>query len=334
MTHHSAILGTGYAVGPVIRTNDDPIFDWIKAHPQPGSDFFRGYKYRRVLPLNGPPGSPTLSDLMTDAVRMALDRASVAPEKVDALLGYGSVGPYLTPNPLALVNANLKLRADSWILPVDGEENFLSELFLADGLIRAGRIKHAVVVTGFNWTNFVSYHTAVSVAASDGAGAVVLGPASDDKHFKLVDFATETLTAGYGTLFMSPDPVAATGGAPTYTAPYLHITSSGDSNIKGFGAEAPPRVANRLLTAHGLTGKDITLVSHQSSRTLMDAWSKAIQPGHYVDSLEEYADMVGATVPVNLGRFHDQIQTDYLMLLDVGLELKAVAALLRRNRDV
>lgn len=331
MTHpHGHLLGTGYAVGPEIRTNDDPIFDWIKAHPKPGPSIFNGYKDRRVLPLNGPPGSPTISDLMTDAVKMALDRADVAPGEIDALVGYGSVGPYITPNPLALVNANLKLRADSWILPLDGEENFISSLFVADGLIRAGRIRYAAIVTGFNWTNFVSYQTPVCIAASDGAGAGILGPSKGNRHFKVIDFANETLTSGYGALFMAGDPVTS-GETTTYTSPYLHITPSGDSHITGFATEAPPRLANRLLAAHGLTGKEVTLVSHQSSRTLMDAWAKGIQPGHYIDSLEEYADMVGATVPVNLGRFYDQIQTDHLLLLDVSLELKAVVALLKRE---
>ena len=47
--HHVALTGVGYAVGPVVRGNDDPIFDWLKAHPQPGQDLFKGYRKMKTL---------------------------------------------------------------------------------------------------------------------------------------------------------------------------------------------------------------------------------------------------------------------------------------------
>ena len=42
------IVGTGYAVPSKIRTNDDPIFQWLKNNP-PRQSPFKGYVERRVL---------------------------------------------------------------------------------------------------------------------------------------------------------------------------------------------------------------------------------------------------------------------------------------------
>ena len=64
-----ALAGVGYAVPPGIRTNDDPIFDWLKAHQTAGQDLFQGYKERRVLAGDdGPSDLPrTVVDLMVTA---------------------------------------------------------------------------------------------------------------------------------------------------------------------------------------------------------------------------------------------------------------------------
>ena len=59
------LTGVGYAVGPVVRGNDDPIFDWLKAHPQPGQDLFKGYKSRRVLPKHPNLPNPIEPGLVT-----------------------------------------------------------------------------------------------------------------------------------------------------------------------------------------------------------------------------------------------------------------------------
>jgi hypothetical protein len=63
----------------------------------------------------------------------------------------------------------------------------------------------------------------------------------------------------------------------------------------------------------------------------MDAWAAAIRPGQYLDSLAAFANMVSATLPVNLAYFAGKIARDWLLLLDVGAELKTTAVLLRRN---
>jgi 3-oxoacyl-[acyl-carrier-protein] synthase-3 len=321
-----AITGVGYAVPPDIRTNDDPIFDWLKQHPPPDQNLFQGYKQRRVLLPQ-----QSLVDLMVPAGVRALDDAGLRGKDIDALIGYGSVSDYITPNLLAQVHWALNLPSRSWLLPIDDAfTTFESGLLLAQALIHGGRARNVLIVCGCNWTRYVDYHTAQSISASDGAGAAVLGISSDPTRFSLVDAETYVDGGGYGVMYMQGDRV--TAQPPTSSPPYFHINAAGDEAYLSFGAVEPPKLANRLLARNGLTGADVTLMSHQSSAVLIQSWQQAIAPAQYIQTLETFANMTLATVPVNLGSQYANIQKDYLLLLGVGVQLQTTAVLLKRSR--
>ena len=121
MSQPIAIIGSGYAVPPQIRTNDDPIFDWLRAHGfPPNTGPFTGFDERRVLPatdtLSELPRTGT--DLMIAAARQALKDAHVKPAQVDLILGWGSISEFLTPNALTVVHQQLKLRPDAWLVTI------------------------------------------------------------------------------------------------------------------------------------------------------------------------------------------------------------------------
>jgi 3-oxoacyl-[acyl-carrier-protein] synthase III len=328
-----AITGVGHAVPPSIRTNDDPIFDWLRAHQTAGQDLFQGYKERRVLacPDTRSDLPTTVVDLMVPAAQQAITAAGLQPGQVDAILGYASVSDYLTPNALAEVHRRLGLPGTCWIVPVDLEEDFNTSLVLAQSLVEMGRATNALVVAGCNWTRFVSYHTPESISVSDGAGAAVVGRTLDASRFRVVDAATDTKTSGYGVMFMKGDEVGCEANAPAYTKPYFHITPEGFAAVKGFGVTAPAALANRLIARNGLDGSRVALITHQTSRGLIEAWRAAIKPGQYVETLLTFANMVSATIPVNLAHDYERIEKNYVLLLDVSAELKTTGVLLCRD---
>jgi 3-oxoacyl-[acyl-carrier-protein] synthase III len=90
-------------------------------------------------------------------------------------------------------------------------------------------------------------------------------------------------------------------------------------------------VVNRLLAKHGLSGRDITLVAHQTSGLIYGEWNTRIRPACFISTMTDLADMVSATVPVNLAKCYDQIKTDHLVLLGVGMEMHATVMLYGRN---
>lgn len=105
----------------------------------------------------------------------------------------------------------------------------------------------------------------------------------------------------------------------------------GAEAVKEFGLPVPPQVVDRLLRRHGLRGNDITLIAHQTSKPVQDYWVERIKPAHYVTTLTELADMVSASVPVNFAKCYSQIATDRLVLLGIGMEMRATALLYARQ---
>jgi 3-oxoacyl-[acyl-carrier-protein] synthase-3 len=327
-----AVVGVGYSVPPLIRTNDDPIFNWLKQRQLPGQDLFRGYKERRILAC---PDSlcdlpKALADLMVPAALQALQHAGIGPGEVDAILGDASVSEYYTPNELADIHRRLGLPASAWIVPINLMANFNTSLLVADSLVKTGRCRNVLIVCGCNWTRYVSYRTPQSISAADGAGAAVIGRTASAAAFALVDAETIDETSDYGSMYLAGDPCRTADG-PGFSPPYYHIPSAGLSNFQTFGERAPADAVNRLLRRNGLEGSQICLISHQASRVLLNAWKAAIGPGQYLDTLEMFANMVSANVPVNLAYYFDRIDKDNLVLLALGPEFMTSALLLRRG---
>jgi 3-oxoacyl-[acyl-carrier-protein] synthase III len=325
----SSILGVGYAVPNEVRTNSDPIFDWLKANAPNGTGLFQGYRDRRVLPEGR-----DLMAIMLPAAEDAIGRAGIEKSDVDLVLGTGSVSRYGTPNDLCKLHKELGLDPRAWVLPLANDfTNFNAGLVLADAMIRAGRIRHALVCVGGDWTRNVSYHTPQAVSAADGAGAVVVGPPTPS-GWSVVDSWTETDSSFYGSMYTAADPVECPN-VSAFGQPYFHITAQGIQGFKTFGTDAPPRAALGVLGRHGIHPRDVCLISHQASSVLLQAWSETVGPGQYLNTLEEYANMAVANIPVTFAwaALGNRIQRDHLVLLGVGPDMHTNAVLLSRRHE-
>lgn len=328
----TAITGVGYAVPAGIRTNDDPVFDWLRTHHPAGADLFAGYGERRVLEAD-----ESLEDLMVASARAALGDAGSDGGDVDVLLGYGTVSAYVTPNALAAVHRALGLPRRALIVPVNSEfTNFTASVLAADALVTAGRARTALVVCGCNWTRYVDYRTPQAVSVGDGAAAAVVGRTRDASRFRVVDHAAGVRSDEYGGMFMAADAVGPDvpdqePSAARRSAPYFHITAEGRNGFVEFGEVVPAQVVNELLARAGVPAAAVTLVSHQASAVLMDAWAAAIGPAQYLSTIGTFANMTVANIPVTLASEYAGITSDHLVLLGIGTDMQAHAVLLARG---
>lgn len=321
-TSGPALISTGSALPEQIRTNDDPVFDWLRHNPQYGTALFTGYDQRRAL---GP--GETVTSIMVAAARAALVGGGIDPGGIDMLLGYGSVGQYITPNTLAEVHGELGLPATTEVLPLANDfTNWGSAVVIADALIRVGRIQRALIVCGANWTEYVNYHTPQSVSAGDGAGATVVGPAASPAQWQLVDRQQLTASQDYGAMFVGPDPV----GSDSFSAPYIHITGAGFKDFVSFGELAAPTTVQALLERNSLHPSQCTMLCHQTSLSIIQAWQTTLTGITILHTLPTYGNLEIAAIPVNLDQLGSQIKTDYLVTLGLGIQLQAGALLFTR----
>ena len=321
-----AILATGSAVPDTVRTNNDPIFNWLKAHPPPGQPLFEGYKERRVLAPDA-----TLADLMVEAAAKALDSAGVAAADVDVVLGYASFGRWAMPNDLVTMAAKLGVPPTAMIMPINSEyANFEHGLLAAEGLLETGRAQTALIVVGADWTRFVDYHTPPSVSAGDGAGAAVMAMSDDPTCWRILDVAVAAERQFLGGMYVTADPSVPPLVPQTYGWPVFHLNATGLQGFKQFGMPEPPALVEEVLARNGLTPGDIAFVGHQTSSVLNDAWKAALKPAVFVSTLEELANMTSASIPVNLDRCAGQITGDHVVLVGLGPEPSCTVVLLGR----
>jgi len=331
------LTGLGFAVGGDVRTNEDPIFDWLRSHDVSNRDLFSGYVDRAVLKPD-----ETIEGLMVRAASDALDEANLKATDIDVLIGYASVSKYVTPNALTAVHRDLKMRSDCWLMPVQSEyTNYLVAIRLANALIASGEARNVLVSCGANWTRYVDYHQAASISVGDGACAAVVSESNDGSRFHLADAATRCATKWYGAMDMSPRQMIAEDD-PSAESPFIRLGAyskpvfnldpeRGGKAFKEFGEKAPPELALQLLEKNNVSPDQVTVISHQASGVLLDAWRKAIEPKSYLDTMARFGNMTLASMGVTFACKYDKIDTAYLLLLGIGIQQETTALLLERE---
>ena len=323
------IVGLGYQLPAHVRLNGDPIFDALTKDKSQEDilALFQGIVKRHVLGPDEP-----LVAIMAAAAEKAMIDAGVTPADIDLLIGCASLSRYIVPTDLGALHARLGLPPRAMPLPLANDfSNFTQSLVIADALLRTGRMRTILVVTGGDWTRAVDYDEAASLSAGDGAGAAVLGGSSVAVRWIVMDQQALVRSDLYGGMFVSGD-VVQTGSQPqnqVYRGPYFHMTADGVEDFKSFGAGAAAKPAQALLARQGLSGHDITLIGHQASSLLLDAWCKVIQPAAVVSTIENFGNMTVASIAVTLAAREADIATPYVLLLALGLDMHAHAVLLR-----
>ncbi|MGW6391746.1 3-oxoacyl-ACP synthase III family protein [Streptomyces sp. NPDC055103] len=318
------------------RRTDDPLYAHVDATPnrsgQRESELFTGAGERRFLGEG-----EDIETLMRAACRQALSNAGLTPHDVDRLYGYASVPTYSTPNSLYLLHHRLGLRPDALVVPINSEfSNFLLGLLQAHEAITAGSCRHALVVSGSNWTRHLDFRRGHAQAASDGAGAAVVGPGGD---FSVIDHVTHTAGAYYESMTMGVRirqadewagiPMSPQGvPVPTYSLD----PDMGVEVYQTLMRDGLPRLVSQLIGRHGIRGEDIALITHQGSRELLDHWRQSIQPSQYLETLEKFGNLTNATYPVNLAHHFKAVFAPYLVVAAVGTGFHLTALLLRNHR--
>jgi len=337
------IIGMARRLPDNIRTNNDPIFDWIHKHHPDGEGLFTGYDKRHVLAKG-----ETVLDILTPAARMAIDDADLETRQIDIVIGCISPNTYFVPADLFALTRQLKLPETTLTVPLANDfNNFNVGVVLADAMIRAGRARNILVAIGGGWTRAMDYRTPQAVSAADGAAAVVVGvaPPGRQPRWRLVDTEVIAQEQNFGDMFLigdrrqvPPEPRVGNASDPDpqtqdWTGPYYHVTPSGLQHFGTFGGQTAPLAVSRLLQRQGIAATDVTLTGHQASQKLLDVWQQMLKPGATFFTLAEFANMTVANIPVNLCLIGDKVKTPWVVALGLAGDMHAHAMLLRTSES-
>ncbi len=239
----------------------------------------------------------TTADLAEHAARNAMEAAGVAPSDVDLLI-VGTTTPDLVfPSTACLVQNRLGCNGIGAMDVNAACSGFIYALGVADKFIRTGDSKCALVIGSETLTRMVDWtDRQTCVLFGDGAGAVVLEPASEpgvmSTHLHADGSQGDLLKTevGVSTGFTAED----RGG--------VTIKMRGNEVFK-FAVRTLGQIVDETLAANGLEKSDVDwLIPHQANLRIISATARmlGLSMDHVIVTVDKHGNTSAGSVPLAL----------------------------------
>lgn len=296
----STILGIGHYVPSKVVTNDDlaklmtTSDEWIVQRS--------GIKERRFIERSG----IGASDLAVPASKMALEHAGLTEKDIDAIV-FATLSPdHNFPGSGCFLGHKLGLPGVPALDVRNQCSGFLYGLSVADAWVRAGVYRRVLLVgaevhsTGIE---LADRGRDVAVLFGDGAGAAIIGPATDPgQGLKAIELHADG--AGAKDLWLE---APASAYDPRLTKEMLdegkHYPAMNGKQVFRWATEKMPEVSRSVLAKAALTPEQVDLfVPHQANLRInqMVCHKLGIPEAKTVANIEKYGNTTAATIPLGL----------------------------------
>jgi 3-oxoacyl-[acyl-carrier-protein] synthase-3 len=311
----STVLGMGHYVPPRTVTNDDLAVlmettdEWITQRT--------GIKERHWIE-----GDVGASELAEHASREALAEAGLTAADIDLVL-FATLSPDLNfPGSGCLLQARLGIPGVPAMDIRNQCTGFLYGLKTADAYIQSGMARNVLVVGSEVHSTGLDISTRgrdVAVLFGDGAGAAVVGAATDDS--RVID--TELHADGrFAEILMVEVPASRLN--PRLTVEMMeagrHYPKMDGRSVFKHACERLPEVIQSILQRNGYTLADVdVMVPHQANLRIneMVARQLGFPAEKVVHNIQRYGNTTAASIPIALHEAVQQgrIQKGQLVLL-------------------
>jgi len=292
----AAIKSLATYVPPRLLTNEDleklvdTTDDWILQRT--------GIRERHVVE----PGVTT-SDLAKEAAVAAIERAGLTPDDIDLII-VGTVTPdMLFPSTACLVQHKIGA-SRAWGFDLSAAcSAFTYSLTVGAKMVSSGAVKHALVIGADVMSSIIDYtDRSTCILFGDGAGAVVLGPVSDESGFGILDFEHQVDGSGGPALCMPAGGSRMPASHDTVDQRLHYVKQEGQTVFK-FAVTKTGEMCERVLSRNNLTAHDIDLfVSHQANRRIITSAAERIgvPAEKVVINIDRFGNTTAATIPLAL----------------------------------
>ena len=291
---NAGILGTGHAYPEGILTNADlekmveTSDDWITSRT--------GIKQRR----KAAPGEYT-SLFAVKAARQAIERARIDPSEIDTLICATVTPDQILPSTGCLIQAEIGANNAAAFDIAAACSGFLYGLAMANGLIRTGQSKRALVIGAEVLTQYVDYtDRSTCVIFGDGAGAAVLGPVESERGILAARirsdgrFAEHLYAPGGGTKLGSTAETIAAGE---------HFFKMKGNELFKVAVRSMADISREVLGEAGKTASDVDLfIPHQANQRITDAVARQLDVNleRVYSNISMHGNTSSASIPIAL----------------------------------
>jgi 3-oxoacyl-[acyl-carrier-protein] synthase III len=276
------------------------------------------------------------SDLAAEAARRALAQRGIDASELDAIIVATVTPDMMFPAAACLVQDKIGAK-NVWGFDLQaGCSQFVYALQVGAQFIQTGAHKKVMVIGADIMSSIIDYtDRATCVLFGDGAGAVILEPATeDDGDVGLIDFMHEVDGAGGCSLFMPAGGSLNPASHETVDKKMHYVHQDGAAVFK-FAVRKMSEACVDILKRNHLTGDDIDImIPHQANLRIIQATAERLKlpPEKVVINIERYGNTTGATIPLAM---HTAIEErrlkkgDLVLLAAVGAGFTVGTTLLR-----
>ncbi|MEM7625308.1 MAG: beta-ketoacyl-ACP synthase III [Planctomycetota bacterium] len=296
----AAVIGTGTALPDKVLSNDDlaKLVDtndeWITQRT--------GIKTRRIVD-----GDTTVTDLATDALRAALDKASVAAAELDLVILATITPEMVCPNTAARVVARLGADPAGAMDLSAACSGFVYALNVAASLVESGQYKTVGVVGAETLSKIVDYtDRRTCILFGDGAGAAVV-QAVDDEGRGCLHQTMHSNGHLWGELYV-PEGEAHLPDGHMFTGAYKTLQMNGREVYK-FAVTTTQKMMAETLDAAGVKPEELALVvSHQSNKRILESARDrfGLPEDKLYINIDRFGNTSAASAPICLHEAYEQ----------------------------
>lgn len=279
------------------------------------------------------PGVAT-SDLAKEASLGAIAKAGLTPDDIGFIVVGTTTPDMIFPSTACLLQHKIGA-TKAWGFDLGAAcSGFTFALTTGMQMVAGGATDYALVVGADVMSSIIDYtDRATCVLFGDGAGAVVLAPATDDEP-ALIGFENEIDGSGGAALCMPAGGSLRPASRETVEQ-RLHYVKQDGATVFKFAVRKTEEISRRVLAKANMTPEDVTLfVSHQANRRIIQAAADRLgfPDEKVIVNLERFGNTTAATIPlalndaVNEGKLH---KGDIVLLASVGAGFTVGSVLLR-----
>ena len=274
------------------------------------------------------------SDLGVAAAKKALAALRMDPREIEAIV-VGTVTPdMLFPSTACLIQHKLGAKG-AWGFDLSAAcSAFVYALQTGSQFIATGAHKKVLVVGSDVMSSIIDYtDRATCILFGDGAGAVVLEPATSDSE-GIIDFIHEVDGSGGCSLYM-PGGGSLNPSTHETVDQKMHFVHQDGQAVFKYAVRKMAELCEKLLERNGFKGRDIDVfVPHQANLRIINATGErlGLRPDATIINIDRYGNTTAATIPLAMQTAIDQGKLNkgsLVLLASVGAGFTSGATLLR-----
>ncbi|HEY6271824.1 MAG TPA: beta-ketoacyl-ACP synthase III [Terriglobales bacterium] len=278
------------------------------------------------------PGTAT-SHLAAAAATRALEERGISGDQVEAIF-LGTVTPDMFfPSTACLVQDRIGAKG-AWGFDISAAcSGFVYALQTGVKFVESGAHKKVLVIGADVMSSIIDYtDRATCVIFGDGAGAVLIEPASGDEYF--IDFLHEVDGSGGCALSMPGGGSRNPSSHETVDKKMHYVQQDGQAVFK-YAVRKMAESSEKLLERNGFKGTDVDLfVPHQANKRIITSTAArlGLSEDRIIINIDEYGNTTAGTIPLALESARQQGRLkkgDLVLMAAVGAGFTTGAALLR-----